>query len=63
MGIVTSPPGQDDGRDLAAIGCTIRVTDTGTVTVQREHGCTFDNVRELCDAVARGELEVIDLAS
>jgi hypothetical protein len=44
-----------------AIGCTIRVTSKGAVTAHRDHGCTPEDVRVLCDALVRGELEVIDL--
>jgi len=45
----------------APVGATIRVTGSGTVTVHRDHGCTLDNVRELCEAVVGGELTIVDL--
>jgi hypothetical protein len=57
---MTSQPAQHDRPVLAPIGCTIRVTDHGVVTVHRDHGCTLDDVRELCEALVRGDLEIID---
>lgn len=60
-GTMTNRPVRHNPPTFPAIGCTIRVTDQGTVTVQRDHGCTQDNIRELCAALVRGELEIVDL--
>jgi predicted nucleic acid-binding protein len=58
---VTSRPTHDDWPAFTAIGCTIRVTGEGAVTVRRDPGCTPDNVRDLCEALLRDELEIVDL--
>lgn len=60
---MTRPPKATGRPAPAVIGCTIRVTDDGAVTVRRDQGCTLANVRELCEALVRGELEVIDLTA
>jgi len=46
---------------LAPVGCTIRITSDGTVTVHRDHGCSPDDVRDLCEALISGELQIVDL--
>jgi hypothetical protein len=46
---------------LAPVGRTICITSDGTVTVHRDHGCSPDDVRDLCEALISGELQVVDL--
>jgi hypothetical protein len=63
---ITAPPdrpGLDDTAESWPVGCTIRLTSDGTVTVRRDPGCTPNDVRDLCAAVARDEVEVIDLTA
>jgi len=52
---------QDRGPDAPPVGCTVRVTGSGTVTVRRDHGCTSEDVRELCHALVGGALQIVDL--
>lgn len=61
VSMMTSRRARRDRPVLVGIGCTIRVTDQDAVTVHRDPGCTLDNIRELCDALVSGELEIIDL--
>jgi len=53
--------GQNASEQGAVIGCTIQISGDGALTVQRSAECTPADVRELCWAMARGEVEVIDL--
>ncbi|MGH8571658.1 MAG: hypothetical protein ACREX8_03655 [Gammaproteobacteria bacterium] len=46
---------------VAAVGCALRVTGEGSLTVHRDPGCTPDNVTELCAALISGELTIVDL--
>jgi len=45
----------------ATIGCAIRVSTDGTITVYRDPGCAPNDVRQLCEAVTSGKLEIMDL--
>jgi len=53
---------KDDEAARMPVGCTLRVMSSGTITVHREPGCTPEDVRELCSAVVRGELEIADVS-
>jgi hypothetical protein len=61
--MMTSRRARRDRPVFKAIGCTLRVTDEGSVTVHRDPGCTLDNIRELCDALVAGDMEIIDLTA